>query len=372
MEKNKELVLFMPSIDGGGVEKNLIIIANFLIKKIDNIILITYNSSFNKYFDKKIKILNVVKKNTTSVSKYTKYIYCLYLLIRLLISGKKLVVLSFQANIYCAILSAFFKFSLISRSNSSPSGWDQNFFKKKIFSYFFKYVNFIIVNSHEFQKELFKKYKLKSIVIYNPLNLSEIKNKSKVNFKLNFFKEKKILKIINIARFTDQKDHLTLLKSFKIVSKKINAKLLLVGYGPERENIINFVNKNKLSKKIKILDFQINPYKYIKKSDILILSSKYEGLPNVLLEALSLKKFIISSNCPTGPKEILDNGKYGFLFNVGDHIDLSKKIIKYSKSTSTYNKMCLLGFKSLNRFDYETNCNKYLEIIKKLINKNDK
>ena len=73
-----------------------------------------------------------------------------------------MVVFSFQANIYCAILSAFFKFSLISRSNSSPSGWDQNFFKKKIFSYFFKYVNFIIVNSYEFQKELFKKYKLKS------------------------------------------------------------------------------------------------------------------------------------------------------------------------------------------------------------------
>ena len=122
MEKNKELVLFMPSIDGGGVEKNLIIIANYLIKKIDNIILITYSNSFNKYFDKKIKILNVVKKNTTSVNKYTKYIYCLFLLIKLLISGKKLVVLSFQANIYCAILSTFFRFSLISRSNSSPFG----------------------------------------------------------------------------------------------------------------------------------------------------------------------------------------------------------------------------------------------------------
>ena len=67
----------------------------------------------------------------------------------------------------------------------------------------------------------------------------------------------------------------------------------------------------------------------------IILSSFYEGLPNVLLEAISLKKFIISSNCPTGPSEILLNGKAGFLFNDGDHVKLSNFIIYYYKNKKT-------------------------------------
>ena len=63
----------------------------------------------------------------------------------------------------------------------------------------------------------------------------------------------------------------------------------------------------------------------MKKSDALVLSSKFEGLPNVLLEALTLKKLVISSNCPTGPKEILDHGKGGLLFKTGYTQDLVKK-----------------------------------------------
>ena len=59
-----------------------------------------------------------------------------------------------------------------------------------------------------------------------------------------------------------------------------------------------------------------NPFPIIKKADLFVLSSKYEGLPNVLLEAATLKKFIISSNCPTGPKEILMNGKGGFILKL--------------------------------------------------------
>ena len=126
--------------------------------------------------------------------------------------------------------------------------------------------------------------------------------------------KKKDIKIINIARFTDQKDHITLLKAFQKVSEKYMCKLLIMGYGPNKNLINNFIKKNRLQKKIKVIGFQLNPYKYINKSDLLILSSIYEGLPNVILEAMTLKKFVISSNCPTGPYEILNNGKYGYLF----------------------------------------------------------
>ena len=129
---------------------------------------------------------------------------------------------------------------------------------------------------------------------------------------MNFYNNSKI-KAINVARFTDQKDHLTLLKSIKLlVMQNIKIKLLILGYGPNKNSMLNYIKSNKLSKNVKIINFQDNPYKYIKKSNLFILSSLYEGLPNVLLEAISLKKFVISSNCPTGPKEISKNGKLGF------------------------------------------------------------
>ena len=97
-----------------------------------------------------------------------------------------------------------------------------------------------------------------------------------------------------------------------------------------------------------------------------ILSSKYEGLPNVLLEALVLKKFVISSDCSTGPNEILLNGKGGLLFKVGDYKALSKKIIYYYQNKNQCNKLLNNSVKELKRFDYIKNLNKYLLLVKSL------
>ena len=93
------------------------------------------------------------------------------------------------------------------------------------------------------------------------------------------------------------------------------------------------------------------------------MSSKYEGLPNVILEAIALKKFVISSDCPTGPKEILKNGKYGYLFKPKSHFDLTSKLIKFINSKNK-TQMTNRAYKSLDRFDYEKNNKKYLKIIK--------
>ena len=211
-------------------------------------------------------------------------------------------------------MSLLLGFKLITRSNSSPSGWSKNIFKNTIFKILFKVPKKIIVNSIDFKKEIDKKYKINSLHIYNPLNKEIIKRMSKKKINSDFFKNAD-LKIINVARFTDQKDHITLLKSICIlIKKKINLKLLIMGYGPNFRKINSFVKDNKLESHVKISNFDKNPFRFINASNLFILSSIYEGLPNVLLEAICLKKFIISSNCPTGPREILKNGKLGMLF----------------------------------------------------------
>lgn len=87
-------------------------------------------------------------------------------------------------------------------------------------------------------------------------------------------------------------------------------------------------------------------------------------MPNVLLEAICLKKFIISSNCPTGPREILYNGKGGLLFKSKNHKELAKKIIYFQKNKKKCLMMSKISQAGLERFNFKKNLNKYYEVIK--------
>lgn len=361
----KKLIIFMPSIDGGGVEKNLFIISNFLSKKIDDIMLITFDDRFNNYFNKKITVINYVKNPQKTYSKYFKYYKCILILISEILKKKSLV-FAFQANIYCCILSLFLNFDLITRSNSSPSGWTKNFLKNLIFKLLIKVPKIVIVNSKEFKKEIDTKFNINSKLIYNPLNKDEILLKSKEKINFSFF-SKNDLKLINIARFTDQKDHLTLLKGINSVKNKLKVKLLIIGYGINKKKIQEYILRNNLKKIVKVINYQVNPFKYLNLADCFVLTSVFEGLPNVILEALCLKKFVISTNCPTGPKEILSNGKYGFLFKIKNYNQLSNLILKYKLNKKLLHKRVIMGYKSLNRFDYKNNCEKYLKVIEQFL-----
>ena len=127
------------------------------------------------------------------------------------------------------------------------------------------------------------------------------------------------LRILSVGRLTKQKDHITLLKAAKLINPAVKPELIIIGKGKEYINLKNFIISNHLQKIVKLVGYKANGYNFIKKCDIFVLTSKYEGLPNVLLEAQFFKKYIISSNCPTGPKEILLNGKAGDLFKMGDY-----------------------------------------------------
>lgn len=358
----KKLIIFMPSIEIGGVEKNLYLISNFLAKKITNVTLITANSDRKKKF-KKIKI--ITPKIFFLINKFRtiKYFLCLLELLKQILIDKKITVLSFQANLYCIIICKIFNVKIIIRSNASPSGWSGNFIKKKIFKNIFSLADCIIVNSYDFKNEFKEKFNIETKCIYNPLNKDEIIKSSKKEINFPFFKDFKFLKIINVARLLDQKDHMTLLKAANSIKNKLKFRLLIIGEGKNKKNIIDFIEKNNLNKNIKILDYKKNPFNYMRFSDVFILSSIYEGLPNVLLEAISLKKFIISSNCPTGPAEILNNGKGGLLFKVKDHNDLARKITFYSKNRLKLKQKINYAYSKLSRFNYYYNLNKYLKTI---------
>ena len=361
----KKLIIFIPSIEGGGVEKNLFIISNYLKDKINNISVISISSKYKNKFNNKIKFISPKADFWNSIGRRKKFFVGLFLLFFEILKDRNTLVFSFQGNVYCTLLCKLLGIKVIVRSNSAPDGWSQNRFKYLIFKYILGSADKVIVNSLEFKKKFKTKFKIDAECIYNPLNKKEIIKKSKIKSKIKF--DKKKLKLINVGRYADQKDQLTLLKAVNKIKDKINLNLLLVGRGVEKENLIKYIYENNLSKQVKLIDFQNNPFNLIKSSDVFILTSLYEGLPNVLLESQVLKKFIISSDCPTGPKEILLNGKAGLLFNVGNHTELSNLILHYSKNKKLLSEKISIGYKNLSRFDYSRNLKKYLSVIRNSI-----
>jgi len=135
--------------------------------------------------------------------------------------------------------------------------------------------------------------------------------------------------LLYVGRLSEQKDPITLIKAFCIFKQACsNAILFLIGIGPMQSILENYIKENDLGGSVFLIGFQSNPYKWMAACDVLILSSIFEGFGNVLVEAMALGKTVVSTNCPSGPEEILNNGEFGYLCPVQNPAELANAISK--------------------------------------------
>jgi hypothetical protein len=184
-------------------------------------------------------------------------------------------------------------------------------------------------------KRIYPFLKDKVIRIYNPFNFDRILTLSTDDKDLTE-QEKELMKekyIVAVSRLDMvQKDYGTLIKAFKLLKERgVKEKLYIVGDGPGRDEIQTLIDKNNLLEDVKLIGQTKNPYIWMKNSELFVHSSNYEGLPTVLIEALILNKVVVSSDCPTGPKEILKNGECGFLYEIGDYKKLEEQLYRVLK-----------------------------------------
>ena len=184
-------------------------------------------------------------------------------------------------------------------------------------------------------------------VIYNAIDvtkISSLKNEI-VPFNFNY--------ILMVARFDFRsKDFHTLIDAYcnLNVSLKSENKLVFVGDGPDMCAVKEYVKNRKESCNIFFIGLQTNPYKWINKAKMLVLSSKSEGLPTVLLEAFACGTPVISTKCETGPSEILDNGRCGFLIKIGDVQSLTMAMKKILLDHNKANEFIQNGFVKIQEF----------------------
>ena len=322
----KKVLFVMRNLVGGGAEKVLIDILNEIDYNKYNIDLLlieetgVYLSKVNKNVNMKSiipinkfsnKLINRVYRSIVSrtYSKFPKLIANLFI-------GKKY-------DIEIAFLEGgSTKFLYQSpNKNSKKIGWIHSDLKKHRQLSMDKIIC-VSQQSKDSFIELYPQYKHKVDVIYNIIDRDEIIKLSKINLEYEFIKDT----VVSIGRLTDVKRFDLLIKAHKLlIEDGLDANLIILGDGELRYNLENLIKELNLQDSIKLLGFCDNPYPYIKNAKVYAMASDHEGFSLVIAEALTLGKAIVSTNC-IGPAELLGNGKYGELVDIGNEYMIKEKI----------------------------------------------
>ena len=203
------------------------------------------------------------------------------------------------------------------------------------------------------------------LVVDNPVIDKNLYFQSMEPFAHPWFSKDRIIPVIlHVGRFVYQKDHATLIRAFQILLKHKQARLFLLGEGPLKPDIQMLVNELGLASEVAFGGFDINPFKYMAACDVFVMSSIHEGMPGVLIQAMACGAPVVSTNCPTGPDELV-TGESGILVPVQDKSALASGLVKMLDFTPEARKsMGLAGKKSVTRFEVEKAMDSYLKAIK--------
>lgn len=164
-------------------------------------------------------------------------------------------------------------------------------------------------------------------IIYSPIDVDRMLRAAEQPVDHPFFASGQYPIILGVGRLSEEKDFPTLLRAFDMVRKEIESRLIILGDGEKRQALEEMVRSNDLQDVVDLLGFDLNPFRYMKNASVFVLSSKWEGLPGALIQALACGCPVVSMDCQSGPSEILNGGQYGHLVPVGNADALAKAIV---------------------------------------------
>lgn len=307
---NKKIVILINSLDGGGAERVVSTLLNKLVEKYEcHLILMENKISYE--LDSRINIISLDEStNQSGVIKLLRLPIVAYKLNRIIKKYEFSTVLSFlhRAN-YINVLAKYFSSHkvIISERIASSSLYNDNTITSKIsnilINKLYNKSDLIISVSKAIVEDLRNNYGItsKQIVIYNPYDIENIRNLSNENINISIDKDKSIITVGSLGK---RKNHQMLINAFSKIDND-DTKLYILGKGEEEVNLKNLVSTLNLENRVIFLGFDNNPYKYLTKCGVFVLSSNSEGFPNVLAEAMICGCSCISTDCLSGPREIL-------------------------------------------------------------------
>jgi glycosyltransferase involved in cell wall biosynthesis len=164
--------------------------------------------------------------------------------------------------------------------------------------------------------------------IHNPINLERVTQLAREPAEHPWFEDADIPVVLGVGRLVPQKDFPTLMRAFALVRQQRPARLVILGQGRGRPELEALARSLGLEHDLWMPGIALNPYRYMARAAVFALSSAWEGFGNVLLESLACGRPIVSTDCPSGPAEILGNGRFGRLVPVGDAPAMASAILE--------------------------------------------
>lgn len=165
-------------------------------------------------------------------------------------------------------------------------------------------------------------------VVHNPVVDASMTKKSEQDVSHEWINDPDVPVILGVGRLSTQKNFPLLIRAFRRIQPETGAKLLILGDGSEKKKLRTLISRYELEDHVDLAGFVTNPYAYFSKASLFVLSSDYEGLPTVLIEALACGCPVVSTDCPSGPREILEDGRWGPLVPVGDPEALADAMVR--------------------------------------------
>jgi glycosyltransferase involved in cell wall biosynthesis len=362
MIEKKKILFIIPTIEGGGAERVLSTILNNIDydKFAISCVLFENKIGYSIPIDK----INIIDMNLPGdkriVQKFLLFFKRYSLLRKIYKSLKPDIVFSFMStvNLLAIISTITFKNIKLYISVHNTTSVKQIKIQKKMgFLYDFlirvlyPMSDKIIAVSKGIQEDLIVNYKIapnKILVIYNPVDIDYI-DKLKYDNKPSVFSGN-VPCIINIGSLIEQKGQQYLIGALKIVKEKIDCRLVILGQGREHTNLMNYAKKCGVEDSVIFTGFQTNPYSFLNHADVFVLSSLWEGFGVVIIEAMACGVPVISTRCPSGPDEIIEDEHDGLLVKVADEVAIAEAIERVLSNKAFANELKTNALKKAELF----------------------
>lgn len=328
------VAFIIPDLKGGGAQKMMINLANEFAAQGHRVDLVLFNQEgiYANHINKEVFIRDF-KKSRSALSIFPLRDY-----IRM---HKPDVVMSalFHVNLVTVLASLLAKVNktkvVLSERNHltlrlSEMNFVQSYFMKTLVKILYPFADKVIGISDGVCDDLRKMLKPEDPkfvqTLYNPVVTEDFERLVEHNMPSLYPKET-TLRLIASGRFVKQKDYPTMIKALAIYKEKYgDFHLVILGEGPLKNDTIKLAQQLGINKNISLIGFVDNPLACLKQADVFILSSAWEGFCNVIVEALYCGLKVVSTDCPSGPAEILEKGKHGKLVPVSDPEALAKAL----------------------------------------------
>lgn len=331
-KKNIRIALYLPSLRGGGAERVMVILANGFAERGFEVDLVLANAEgpYLNQVSSQVRIIDL---------KSSRVLTSLPGLARYLRRERPTAMLSAMghANVVAVVASRVAAVStrviVSERANFSVSRRHAKSIQAKAMGPFMRWAyrraDAIVAVSGGVADDLTASLGLprSSIsVVYNPVDTGSVRKLAGQPEHHPWLPSKEIPVLIGVGRLEPQKDFSCLIKAFAKLRESRDARLIILGEGGLRADLEREIRRLGLEEDICLPGFVDNPFSAMTRADLFVLSSRWEGLPNVLIQAMACGTPVVSTDCPSGPVEILEDGKWGRLIPVGDAEALAEAI----------------------------------------------